>query len=102
MKNKNTRGQVAQEALMSFVIYTLFILILLGALNYTLPQIQQKQEQKTQQEINIYRCTTIDNIAALQAKNIFTNNSHGTCIYNGDKRVDTVEGGYFEKNRELD
>lgn len=64
------RGQIAQEALISFVTYTLFIMILLSATIQLTSKIQQQQEQKTQQQINNYRCNVIDNLATLQTENI--------------------------------
>ena len=100
-KNKNTKGQIAQEALMSFVIYTLFILVLLGALNHTLPQIQQKQENEMQKQINNYRCTTIDNIAALQTESVTANGSNSRCISNFDPALVGAGAPRFEK-RQLD
>ncbi len=98
----NIRGQVAQEALMSFVIYTLFILVLLGALNYTLPQIQQKQEQKAQQEINIYRCTAIDMHATFKSQGIeinLTDVDKLNCMSHPDEKKGPVP---FESHRQLD
>ena len=104
-KNKPLKGQIAQEALISFVIYTLFILILLGALNHTLPQIQQKQEQKTQQEINVYRCTAIDNYVLLKVKGVeLPLSSNGTCITNTEKTSKKMQIGknYIQDRRQLD
>ena len=102
MKNKTLKGQIAQEALISFVTYTLFILILLSALNHTLPQIQQKQENEMQKQINNYRCTTIDMHATLKSKGIEINLTDADklkCMSNVDAKKGPVP---FEYHRQLD
>ena len=97
------KGQVAQVALMSIAIYTAFILILLSALINTLPQIQQHQEKQMQKQINLYRCTTIDNLAALNSSGIkyITNLTNLHCMSITEDAIGRPRYRNFEK-RALD